>query len=92
MASVSTRRGGVTIADVATAAGVSRATVSRVMNGRATVDPEISARVRQAAEDLSYRPSNVARSLSLGRTNTVALVVPDLGNPVFQQIRRGVTS
>lgn len=92
MASVSTRRGGVTIADVATAAGVSRATVSRVMNGRATVDPEISARVRQAAADLSYRPSNVARSLSLGRTNTVALVVPDLGNPVFQQILRGVTS
>lgn len=92
MASVSTRRGGVTIADVAAAAGVSRATVSRVMNGRATVDPDISARVRQAAADLSYRPSNVARSLSLGRTNTVALVVPDLGNPVFQQILRGVTS
>lgn len=92
MASVSTRRGTATIADVAAAAGVSRATVSRVMNGRSTVDPEISERVRQAAADLSYRPSNVARSLSLGRTNTVALVVPDLGNPLFQQVLRGVTT
>lgn len=71
---------------------MSRATVSRVMNGRSTVDPEISARVREAAASLSYRPSNVARNLALGRTNTVAVVVPDLGNPVFQQILRGVAS
>ncbi|GII98308.1 LacI family transcriptional regulator [Sediminihabitans luteus] len=81
-----------TISDVATAAGVSRATVSRVMNGRATVDPEITERVRAAASELRYRPSNVARSLSLGRTDTVALVVPDLANPMFQQILRGTTT
>ncbi len=62
------------------------------MNGRSTVDPEISARVREAAAGLSYRPSNVARNLALGRTTTVAVVVPDLGNPVFQQILRGVAS
>ncbi|MFC8599982.1 DUF6807 family protein [Isoptericola sp. NPDC057191] len=92
MPDVNLRRPSVTIADVATAAGVSRATVSRVMNGRSTVDPAIAARVQEAAIDLNYRPSNVARSLSLGRTTTVALVVPDLGNPVFQQILRGVTS
>jgi LacI family transcriptional regulator len=79
-----------TIGDVATAAGVSRATVSRVMNGRSTVDAAIAERVRDAAAQLSYRPSNAARSLALGRTQTVALVVPDLGNPVFQQILRGV--
>jgi LacI family transcriptional regulator len=79
-----------TIGDVATAAGVSRATVSRVMNGRSTVDAAIAERVRDAAAELSYRPSNAARSLALGRTQTVALVVPDLGNPVFQQILRGV--
>ncbi|AEG43303.1 LacI family transcriptional regulator [Isoptericola variabilis J7] len=88
----STRRTVVTIADVAAAAGVSRATVSRVMNGRSTVDPAISARVQEAAIELNYRPSNVARSLSLGRTTTVALVVPDLGNPVFQRVLGGVTS
>ena len=90
MPGVNTRRPAVTIADVAAAAGVSRATVSRVMNGRSTVDPGISARVQEAAIELNYQPSNVARSLSLGRTTTVALVVPDLGNPVFQQVLRGV--
>ena len=84
------RRVVATIGDVATAAGVSRATVSRVMNGRSTVDATIAERVRDAAASLSYRPSNAARSLALGRTQTVALVVPDLGNPVFQQILRGV--
>lgn len=84
------RRVTATIGDVATAAGVSRATVSRVMNGRSTVDATIAERVRVAAAGLSYRPSNAARSLALGRTQTVALVVPDLGNPVFQQILRGV--
>ena len=81
-----------TIAEVAHAAGVSRATVSRVMNGRSTVDPELAARVRDVAEQLHYRPSNTARSLSLGRTNTVAVVVPDLANPMFQQVLRGVAS
>ncbi|WP_402462365.1 DUF6807 family protein [Isoptericola aurantiacus] len=92
MPGATVRRPTVTIADVASAAGVSRATVSRVMNGRSTVDPAISARVQEAAIELNYRPSNVARSLSLGRTTTVALVVPDLGNPAFQQILRGVSS
>jgi LacI family transcriptional regulator len=82
-------KGASTIEEVAAAAGVSRATVSRVMNGRTTVAPEIAARVQAAADRLQYRPSNVARSLSLGRTNTVALVVPDLGNPMFQQVLRG---
>jgi LacI family transcriptional regulator len=82
----------ITIADVARAAEVSRATVSRVMNGRLSVAPEIVARVRAAAEQLNYRPSDLARSLSLGRTNMVALVVPDLGNPLFQQILRGITN
>lgn len=80
---------GSTIEEVAAAAGVSRATVSRVMNGRTSVAPEIAARVRAAVDRLQYRPSNLARSLSLGRTNTVALVVPDLSNPMFQQVLRG---
>jgi LacI family transcriptional regulator len=82
-------KGSVTIGEVATAAGVSRATVSRVMNHLSTVEPEMARRVRAAAEELQYRPSRVARSLSLGRTNSVAFVVPDLSNPMFQQILRG---
>jgi LacI family transcriptional regulator len=84
-----TPKGSVTIGEVATAAGVSRATVSRVMNHRSTVEPAMARRVRAAAEELQYRPSSVARSLSLGRTNSVAFVVPDLSNPMFQQILRG---
>ncbi|WP_433165332.1 DUF6807 family protein [Kribbella sp. CA-247076] len=87
-----TPKGSITIADVARAAAVSRATVSRVMNGAATVAPEIAERVRAAADRLNYRPSDLARNLSLGRTNMVALVVPDLGNPLFQQIMRGITN
>lgn len=80
-----------TIGDVATAAQVSRATVSRVMNGLSTVDPVIAERVRTTAAELQYRPSEIARNLSLGRTHTIAVVVPDLGNPMFQAILQGVT-
>ncbi|WP_345713055.1 LacI family DNA-binding transcriptional regulator, partial [Kineococcus glutinatus] len=83
---------GATIGEVAAAAGVSRSTVSRVMNQRSTVAADIAERVRAAAAQLQYRPSSVARSLSLGRTNTLALVVPDLHDPVHQQILRGVTA
>ncbi|MGP9604139.1 DUF6807 family protein [Brachybacterium sp. AOP42-E1-35] len=83
--------GGPTITQVAEAAGVSRATVSRVLNGRTTVDPGIGARVREAADRLQYRPNLTARYLSTGRTMTVSLVIPDLGNPMFQSILRSLT-
>lgn len=84
-------RAPVTISRVAEAAGVSRATVSRVMNGKATVAPELVRRVRSAAQALNYQPSIVARSLAVGRTATIALVVPDLANPMFQGILRGLS-
>lgn len=84
-------RRGVTIVDVARHAGVSQATVSRVLNGKRTVDPAIAARVERAAAQLSYRPSATAQSLVRGRTSTVAMVVPDLENPLFQGILRGVS-
>lgn len=80
-----------TIADVAAAAAVSRATVSRVLNGRESVDETLVARVHAAIAALDYRPSETARNLSLGRTNSVAVVVPDLENPMFQAILRGAT-
>ncbi|QOR71493.1 PmoA family protein [Ruania alkalisoli] len=83
-------RVGVTIADVARLAGVSSATVSRALNGHPSVTAETEQKVRQAAGQLDYVPSNVARSLSLGRTHTVALLMPDLSNPMFQQVLRGV--
>jgi LacI family transcriptional regulator len=80
-----------TIADVATLAGVSPATVSRVMNGTRAVDEEMTERVREAARELDYSPSPLARSLVLGRTSTVAVVVPDLGNPTFHGVLRGLS-
>ncbi len=80
-----------TISRVAEAAGVSRATVSRVMNGRSTVAPDLAARVLAAAQALDYAPSPVARSLALGRTATIALIVPDLSNPMFQDILRSLS-
>jgi LacI family transcriptional regulator len=80
-----------TIADVAARAGVSPATVSRVMNGTRAVDEEMADRVRSAALELDYSPSPLARSLVLGRTNTVAVVVPDLGNPTFHGVLRGLS-
>jgi LacI family transcriptional regulator len=82
---------GVTISDVAARAGVSLSTVSRVLNGNATVDPALAERVRDAASALEYTASPLARSLVLGRTQTVAVVVPDLGNPTFQAILRGLS-
>ena len=79
------------INDVARHAGVSLSTVSRVMNDNPTVDPALAERVRAAAAELGYTASPLARSLVLGRTQTVAVVVPDLGNPTFQAVLRGLS-
>lgn len=81
----------VRIIDVAQAAGVSLATVSRAMNDNPTVDPALAARVRKAASELGYTANPVARSLVLGRTQTIAVVIPDLANPTFQEILRGLS-
>ncbi len=81
----------VTIEDVAAHAGVSPSTVSRVLNGQATVDPKLAARVRSASEQLQYRPSATAQGLVRGSTRTVGVVVPDLGNPFFPDVLKGLT-
>lgn len=73
-----------TIAEVAAHAGVSPATVSRVMNGRFVGEPAVAARVQASAAELDYSPSPLARGLALGVTRTIAFVVPDLANPAFQ--------
>jgi len=75
-----------TIAEVAAHAGVSPATVSRVMNGRFVGDAAVAERVRASAATLDYSPSPLARGLALGTTRTVAFVVPDLANPAFQAV------
>lgn len=75
-----------TIAEVAAQAGVSPATVSRVMNGNFVGEPAVAERVRAAATALDYSPNHLARSLALGQTKAIAFVVPDLANPAFQTI------
>lgn len=80
-----------TIADVARHAGVSPATVSRVMNGHFLGEPEVAERVRDSTRALAYSPSPLARSLALGQTRTIAFVVPDLANPAFQAVLSGLS-
>lgn len=70
-----------TIKDVATLAGVSAATVSRVFSKEPSVASDIAGKVRRAADELNYRPSMMARSLTSSQTGLVALVVGRLHNP-----------
>jgi LacI family transcriptional regulator len=79
-----------TIADVARHAGVSTATVSRVLAGLGGAAPATSERVLDAARRLGYRPSGVARSLKLRTTRTFGLIVTDIENPFFPQLVRAV--
>jgi LacI family transcriptional regulator len=76
---------GPTISDVARAAGVSIATVSRVMRNKESVTPALADRVREVAARLGYRPSPVARGLALGESRMVGVFVPQLSNPYFHQ-------
>lgn len=81
-----------TIVDVARRAGVSVATVSRVIAGRPVADQELVVRVRSAAVELAYRPNTVARDFRLGLTSSIGVVVPDLANPFFPHVLKGLAS
>ena len=86
------RLGPPTIADVAARAGVGVATVSRVFNGRANVADPTRERVLAAIRELNYRPSSVARNLSLRRTFVIGVVVPFFTNPSAVERLRGIVS
>lgn len=77
-----------TIVDVAARAGVSTATVSRVLSGSAAARPATRERVLAAARDLAYRPSGVARALQRSQTRTIGLLITDIENPFYPQIVR----
>lgn len=79
----------VTIHDVARAAGVSPATVSRVFNG-GNVTPARAQSVQEAAAALGFAPNRVARSLRKQRSSVIALIIPDIENPFFTSLARGV--
>lgn len=78
--------GAATIRDVAALAGVSTATVSRVMSGARPVRADLADKVREAAAALHYRPSALGRALSLGSLRHVGVVMPQLSNPYFGEI------
>lgn len=81
-----------TIADVARRAGVSTATVSRVLSGVGRARPQTEQRVQEAARELGFRPSDVARSLKRRSTLTIGLIVSDIENPYFPQLVKAVES
>lgn len=78
------------ISDVAREAGVSEATVSRVLNNNPKVSKEYVAQVKSAIAKLGYRPNGVARNLRRKSTDVLALIISDVGNPFFTAITRGV--
>lgn len=80
----------VTIREVATRAGVSPMTVSRVINESPRVSPDTRRRVEAAISDLGYVPNRLARGLIRRKTGTLGLIVPDVANPFFTLVVRGV--
>jgi DNA-binding LacI/PurR family transcriptional regulator len=87
---------GVTLEQVATVARVSRATVSRVVNGDRRVAPDSRAAVEAAVHELGYVPNRAARSLVTRRSDSVAVVIPEptaqvFGDPFFPRILRGIS-
>ncbi|MDN5851323.1 MAG: LacI family transcriptional regulator [Actinomycetia bacterium] len=81
-----------TLRDVADAAGVHTATASRALNPqtRGLVNAETAKRVLRIAESLGYQPNTIARSLKTAKSRTIGVVVPDLTNPLFPPIVRGI--
>jgi LacI family repressor for deo operon, udp, cdd, tsx, nupC, and nupG len=86
------RGGRVTIQQVAESAGVSIATVSRVMRGSLTVRADLADRVRLAADGLGYRPNPTAQGLATGMTRMIGVVVPTLANPYFDDVIKSLNA
>jgi LacI family transcriptional regulator len=87
---VGTGPGRVTIAQVASLAGVSPTTVSHVLSGKRVVKATTRGTVQEAIRQLGYRPNNIARSLRTRQSRIVAVVLPDLTNPYYGVLTRGL--
>lgn len=79
-----------TIKDVADRAGVSIATVSRVINGAAVVSEKSAKKVRKAIKDLDFKPNQIARNLVLQKNTSIGIIVPALGNQFYGDILNGI--
>jgi LacI family transcriptional regulator len=91
MNSNGSRRRDTTVADVAKAAQVSKAQAARALGNYGAVSEDVRERVLAAAEELSYRPNELARSMNTGKSNTIGVVVGDIENPHFGLATRGIT-
>ncbi|MER8851548.1 LacI family transcriptional regulator, partial [Mesorhizobium australicum] len=80
-----------TVADVARAANVSKATAARVLGGYGVVSDPVRASVTAAAKALDYRPNELARSMTTGRSGIIGVVVGDIENPFFSLAVRGIS-
>jgi len=76
--------------DIARRAEVSLGTVSHVINGKVAVSVEVRSRVQKAIDDLGYHPNQVSRALRTNRTNLIGMIIPDIMNPFFPAVVRGV--
>lgn len=86
------RHNRVTIRDIANAAGVSPATVSRILNNTAAVDPDKEKLVLQAIEQLKFQPNTTAQGLARGRSSTIGVLTQHLGSPFFGEMLLGIES
>ena len=80
----------VTIYDVANEAGVSMATVSRVVNRNKNVKPETSKKVQEVIERLNYRPNEIARGLASSRTTTIGVMIPNMTDFYYSTLALGI--
>ncbi len=82
----------ITINEIAEIAGVSKATVSRVLNNSKPVSDDIRKKVTDAIEVTNFVPSALGRGLSLNKSHLIGVIIPDLANPVFSRIIAGIES
>jgi len=82
----------ITIRDIARMTNLSTATVSRVLNNKPDVSEQAREKVMEVIQQHNYNPNSVARGLALNRTNTIGLILPDITNPFFPELARGVES
>jgi LacI family transcriptional regulator len=82
--------GRITMHQIAQTAGVSLGTVSNVINGNSTVKEELRLRVLRATQSLGYMPNQLSRGLRLNKTSIIGMIIPDITNPFFPSVVRGV--
>lgn len=80
----------VTIKDIAKKAGVSYATVSRALNNHPDVNQNTRKEIVELAKEMNYQPNAIARSLINKKTDTIGLLIPDITNPFYPEVARGV--